>query len=60
VTNDGVSFDAALLNQEIELRGHAFLDFEVWSLNEETVDADVQDAGDIVASIAAPTNPDIL
>jgi hypothetical protein len=60
VPNDGVGFDAALLNEEVELRGHAFSDFEVRSLDEEAVDADVENAGDVVAAVAAPADPDVF
>ena len=60
VANDGVRFDAAFLNQKVELGGHAFFDAEVRSLDEEAVDADVEDAGDVVAAVAAPADPDVL
>jgi hypothetical protein len=60
VANDGVGFDAALRNEEVELGGHAFFDFEVRSLDEEAVDADVDDAGDVVAAVAAPADPDVV
>jgi hypothetical protein len=60
VANYGVGFDAAFLNEEVELGGHAFFDFEVRGLDEEAVDGDVQNAGDIVAAVAAPADPDIF
>ncbi len=60
VADDGVGFDAAFLNEEVELGGHALFDLEVRGLDEEAVDADVQDAGDIVAAIAAPADPDVF
>jgi hypothetical protein len=60
VADDRVGFDAALLNEEVELSGHAFFDFEMRSLDEEAVDTDVQDAGDIVATVAAPADPDVF
>lgn len=60
MADDGVGFDAALLNEEVELGGHAFFDLEVRSLDEEAVDADIEDAGDIVAAVAAPADPDVF
>jgi hypothetical protein len=60
VANDGVGFDAAFLNEKVQFSGHASFNTEVRGLDEEAVDADVEDAGDIVAAIAAPTNPDIF
>lgn len=60
VAYNGVSFDAALLNEEVEFGGHAFFDFELGSLDEEAVDADVEDAGDVVAAVAAPADPDVV
>ncbi len=60
MANDSVGLDAAFLNKEVELGRHAFFEFELRSLDEEAVDADVEDAGDIVAAVAAPANPDIL
>jgi hypothetical protein len=60
VTNDSVGFDAAFLDEEVELGFHAFLELEVGRLNEEAIDADVEDAGDIVAAVALPADPDVL
>jgi len=60
VANDGVGLDAALLNEEVELGGHAFLDLEVRGLDEKAVDADVEDAGDVVAAVAAPADPNVF
>ena len=60
VAHYGVGFDAAFLDEEVELRGHAFLDFKVRGLDEQAVDADVQHAGDIIAPVAAPADPDIF
>jgi len=60
VANDGVGFDAAFLNEKVQFSGHAFFHLGVRSLDEEAVDADVEDAGDIVAAIAAPADPDIF
>ena len=60
VTNDGVGFDAPLLNQEIELGGHAFFDAEVRSFDKQAVNTYVQDAGNIVAIVALPAEPNIL
>jgi hypothetical protein len=60
VANDRVGFDAAFLNQEIQLSGHAFFHAEVRSLDKQAVDTDVQDPGDIVPLVAAPAEPDIL
>jgi hypothetical protein len=57
VANHSVGLDAAFLDKEVELGGHAFIDFEVLGLDEKAVDADVEDAGDIVAAVAAPANP---
>jgi hypothetical protein len=36
------------------------VDFEMRSLDEEAVDADVEDTGDVIAAIAAPTNPNVV
>lgn len=60
MANDGVGFYAAFLNQEVEFGGHAFFDFRVRGLDEEAVDADVENAGDVVAAIAEPADPDIF
>jgi hypothetical protein len=60
VANDGVGLDTAFLNQEIELGGHAFFHVQVRGLDKQAVDTDVQDAGDVVAAIAAPADPDVL
>ncbi len=60
MANDGVGLNAALLNEKVEFGGHTFLDFEMRSLDEEAVDADVEDAGDVIAAIAAPTNPNVV
>lgn len=60
VTNDGIGFDAAFLNEEVKFGGHAFFQLEVRSLDEEPIDADVEDAGDIVPAIAAPADPDVF
>ena len=60
VANDGVGFDAAFLNEKVQFGGHAFFHLGLRSLDEEAVDADVEDAGDIVAAIAAPADPDVF
>jgi hypothetical protein len=60
VAHYGVGFDAAFLDEEVELGGHAFFDFEVRSLDEEAVDTDIQDARYIVATVTAPANPDVF
>ena len=60
VADDGVGFDAAFLNEKVEFGGHAFFHFEMRGLYEEAIDADVEDAGDVVAAIAAPADPDVL
>jgi predicted NAD-dependent protein-ADP-ribosyltransferase YbiA (DUF1768 family) len=60
VTHDRVGFYAAFLNQEIQLSRHAFFHAEVRRLDKQAIDTDVQDAGDIVAFVAAPAEPDIL
>jgi hypothetical protein len=60
VADDGVGLDAAFLDQEIKFGGHALFHFEVRGLDEQPVDADIQDAGDIVASVAAPADPNIV
>jgi hypothetical protein len=60
MTNDGVGFDAPFLNQEIEFGGHAFFHTELRSLDKQPVDTYVQDAGNIVAFVALPAEPDIL
>ena len=60
VTDDGVRFDTALLNEKVELGGHACFDAEMGSLDEHAVDVDVQDAGDVVEAVAAPADPDVF
>ena len=60
VADEGVGFDAAFLDEELELDRHAFLDFEVWGVDGEPVDADVEDTRDIVAAVALPADPDVL
>jgi hypothetical protein len=60
VTNQSIGRDTAFLDQKIELGGHAFFHAEVRSLDKKTIDADVQDARDIVALVAAPANPDVF
>lgn len=60
MSDHGIGFDAALLDKEVELRGHALFDFEVRGLDEESVDADVENPGNIVAAVAAPANPDVF
>jgi hypothetical protein len=60
VANYGVGFNATFLNEEVKFGGHAFFEFEVRSLDEKAVDADVEDAGDVVAAIAAPADPDVF
>ncbi|MGC1617152.1 MAG: hypothetical protein WA765_01555 [Candidatus Acidiferrum sp.] len=60
MANGGIGSDASLLNEKIELGGHSFLDLEMWGLDKEAVEANVQDARDVVAAIAAPTDPDVL
>ena len=60
VANDGVGFDAAFLNEKVQFGGHAFFQLGVRSLDEEAIDADVEYAGDIVAAIAAPADPDVF
>jgi hypothetical protein len=60
VANHGVDFDAAFLNEKVQFSGHAFFHLGLRSLDEEAVDADVEDAGDIVAAIAAPADPDVF
>lgn len=60
VANDGVGFDAAFLNEKVQFSGHAFFHVGMRSLDEQAFDADVEDAGDIVAAIATPADPDIF
>jgi hypothetical protein len=60
VANDGVGLDATFLNQEVESGRRAFFHFEIRGLDEEALDADVEDAGDVVAAIASPADPDVL
>jgi len=60
VADDSVGLDAAFLDEEVELGGHAFFDLEVRRLNEKAVDADVEDAGDVVAAVAAPADPNVF
>ena len=60
VADDGVGLDAAFLNEEVELGGHAFFDLDVRGLDEKAVNAYVEDAGDIVEAVAAPADPDVL
>ncbi len=60
VANDGLGSDAPFLNEKIELGGHSVLDLEMRGLDKKAVAADVQDAGDIIAAIAAPADPDVF
>jgi hypothetical protein len=60
VADDRVGLDAAFLNEEVELGGHAFFNLEVKGLDEKTVNAYVEDAGDVVAAIAAPADPNVF
>jgi hypothetical protein len=60
VADDGVGLDATFLDQEIKFGRHALFHFEVRGLDEQAVDADVEDAGDVVSSVAAPTDPNIV
>lgn len=60
VTDDGVRSDTALLNEKVELGGHAFFDAEMGSLDEHAVDVDIQDARDVFTAVAAPADPDVL
>jgi hypothetical protein len=60
VANQSFGCDTALLNQKIELGGHAFFHAQVRRLDKEPIDADVQDARNIVALVASPADPDVL
>jgi hypothetical protein len=60
VADNSIGFDAAFLDKEVQLSGHTLFHLEVLSLNEKAVDADIQDLGDIVAAVAAPTDPDVF
>ena len=60
VANDSVGLDAAFLNEEVELGGHAFFDLEVRGLDEKTVNADVENAGNVVAAVATPADPNVF
>jgi hypothetical protein len=60
VTDHSVRLDAAFLNQEIELGGHALFHAEMRSFDKHAIDTDVQDSRNIVAPVAAPADPDIL
>jgi len=60
VTDDGVCFDTALLNEKVEPGGHAFFDAEMGSLDEHAVDVDIQDAGDVVEAVTTPADPDVF
>jgi hypothetical protein len=57
VADCGVGFEAAFLNQEIQIYREAFVESFLRGVEEETVHAEIQDAGDIVAAIAAPADP---
>jgi len=60
VANDRIGPDAAFLDEKIELGGHALFQVGMRGLDKQAIDADVQDARDIVAAIAAPADPDVL
>ena len=60
VADDSVGLDAAFLNEEVKLGGHAFFDLDVRGLDEKTVNAYVEDAGDIVEAVAAPADPNVF
>lgn len=60
VANDGIRFDAAFLNQEIEFGGHALSNAGLRHLDEKAVIADVENTRNVIASIATPANPDVF
>jgi len=60
VTNRSIGRDAAFLDQKIQLGGHALFHAEVLRLDKKAIDADVQDARNIVALVAAPADPNVL
>src|SRR5579863_6183123 len=60
VTNQSFGCDTAFLDQKIQLGGHAFFHAQVWGLDKKAIDADVQDARNIVALVAAPADPNVL
>ena len=60
MAHDCVGLYAPFLNQKIELGRHALFHTEVRSLDKQAVDTDVQDAGDIIAFVASPAEPNIL
>jgi hypothetical protein len=60
VTNQSIGCDTAFLDQKIQLGGHAFFHAQVWGLDKKSIDADVQDARNIVALVAAPADPNVL
>ena len=60
VADDGVGLDAAFLNEEVELGGHAFFYLEVRGLDEKAVNTYVEDAGDVVPTVAAPADPNVF
>jgi hypothetical protein len=60
VANDGVGFDTAFLDEKVEFGGHAFFHFAMRGFDEEAIDADVEDAGDVFAAMAAPADPDVV
>ena len=60
VTDQSIGCDTAFLNQKIELGGHAFFHAQVRRLNKKAIDADVQDARNIIALVTAPADPDVF
>jgi len=60
MANERVRPQGAFLNQKIQFGGHAFVHVGMRGLDEEAMDADVEDTRDIVASIATPADPDIF
>ncbi len=60
VTNQSFGRDTSFLDQKIELGWHALFHAEVRRLDKQAINADVQDARNIVAVVAAPADPDIF
>ena len=60
VANQSFGCDTAFLDQKIKLGGHALFHAEVRRLDKKAIDADVQDARNIIALVAAPADPDVF
>lgn len=60
MANGGVRPQAALLNQKINLCSKANVEAVVRCMDKNSIRAQVQDSGDVIAAIAMPTDPNFV